>query len=263
MNHISSSDDLNPKLMDFEGSRLVLSESNISSSELPVNVPHLQIEKIYMDDGDFSFAKLSMSSGSSVAGLLHICDNVMMVGIGKSGKLPTRQEIRSEDLADLQSGTYFCIWNTTPVRINTSKRRTTVKYPLVFLFRNEEKDEDSYINIFSDEQYQAWFPIFLPHAIKLMGANLDDCFSNTLDNTLAQFGNLNALFGQFFLTHVDSNDGSVCRFRVTITKEPLESDPVRVIPIVKKGLCIEEQCEDFGNNSGLFVFDEWLLKWPV
>ena len=264
MDQVSSSDNLQPRLLDFEGSRLVYSKSNVSSSELPVKVPHLHIEKTYIDDGDFSFAKLSISSGSSVAGVLHICDNDnMMVTIGKSGKLPTRYEIRSEHLAELERGKYFCIWNTTQVRINIPKRRTTVKYPLVFLFRNQEKDEESYINIFSEEQYQAWFPIFLPHAMKLMGENLDACFRNTLDNTLARFGNLNVLDGQFFQTHLDTNVGRVCHFRVTITKEPFESDPVRVIPIVEKGLCSEEICEEMVNNSGLFAFDEWLLKWPV
>lgn len=264
MDYVSSSDDLPTRVMDLQGSRLVRSKSAVSSSELPVNVPHLQIEKTFIEDEDFLFAKSSISHGSSIAGILHICeDDNMKVAIGESGTFPTRQMIKAADVRDVERGKYFCIWNTTPVKINTQKRRTTVKYPLVCLFRETNLDEESYINIFSDEKYHKWFPVLLPHAIELMGEAVDGCFSNILDNTLAQFGSFNILYGQYFLAHVTSYSGRVCRFRVTITKEPLHTDPIRIIPIVEKGACTGEQCESYIGNSGLFAFDEWLLKWPV
>ena len=264
MEPVSSSSDLPTRVVDLEGSRLSYSKSKVSSSELPVNVPHLLIEKSYLEDDDFFFAKSSIECGSSIAGLLHICDDdSMMVALGMSSKLSPRQPIAKQDLGNVERGKYFCIWNTTPVKINSEKRRTTVKYPLVFLFRDFETDTESYRNIYSEQQYQSWFPLLLPHAIRLMGDNVDDFFRNTLDNTLAAFGTLKILHGQFFLSNLTSDENPICRFRVTITKEPLESDPIRIIPILRKGSCTGVQCQDYVSNSGLFVFDEWLLKWPA
>lgn len=263
---VSSSSDLNPRLIDFSGSRTVLSKSKVSTSELPINVPHLQIEKIYMKEDDFGYAKSALLSGSSVAGILHICDDddqTMMVALGKRSELPVRQEIRSEHLRDLQRGQYFCIWNTTPVKINTTKRRTTVKYPLVFLFSENLEDEESYINIYSDDNYHAWFPILLPHAMKLLGDNLDNLFRNVMDSSVAQFGHLYNLYEKYYLSSVYLGAEERCSFRVTITKEPLESDPVRVIPLVENGICTNEHCDGFAKNSGLFLFEEWLMKWSI
>lgn len=130
MECVSSSDDLTQREFNI-GDLLYFTSptSEVSCSELPFCIPHLVIEKIYMDNIELSYMKKEISKGPAISGVLHMCDtDRLMVSVGRINKLESRQILQKDQLT--QNGTplgkYYCIWNTTPVNINTTQQLSNI-----------------------------------------------------------------------------------------------------------------------------------------
>jgi hypothetical protein len=256
MECVSSSDDLPERKFDMGNLFHVTSTtSEVSCSELPTSIPHLVVEKTYFDEIEFSYVKKEISKGPAISGVLHICDrDKLIVCVGRTNKLESRQILRKDQLKETPLGKYYCIWNTTPVNINTSKRKTTVKYPLLLLFENK------FVDAFQDVSHERWFPFFLPHATKLMGRHMERCFREILDNTVDGFESMQKLVNNICLMHITRDGERICSFRATVVHQPIESDPIHITRIQDNGVCTG-QCEDYITNADLFLTNKCLMNW--
>ena len=256
MECVSSSEDLPMRKFNAEDLFGITSTtSEVSCSELPTSIPHLVLEKTYFDDIEFSFIKKEICKGQAISGVLHMCDSErLMVCVGRTNKLESRKILEKDQLKQAPLGKYYCIWNTTPVDINISKRTTTVKYPLLFLFENK------FVDAFQGVSHERWFPFLLPHATKLMGRHMERCFREILDNTVDGFESMQRLVGNVCLMHITRDEERVCSFRTTVIHQPLESDPIHITPLQENGVCTG-QCDDYITNADLFLSNKCLMKW--